>query len=88
MGSETDRKKALVEFCRALFEASDRTGHDFDDVQMQEAARREGSRVYVSFTVSWSAIGKVRGEVEEALDTLMPWDGLSASVDRSAEEDE
>ena len=74
----SDRRRALIAFCRDLFN-SNITGTDLDDVQMVEVKKRDfpqqpgGSGLHVSFSVSWHMIGKTGKEAHDALDVLLPY---------------
>ena len=78
MSDELDKKDALMDFCRGLFQTSNLIGTDFDDVQVFKVSGRDfpqqpnGTGVHVTFSVSWHAIGKSGELADDALGRLFP----------------
>ena len=67
--------RALLEFCRGLFNTSNLIGSDFEDVSVLQVERRfaqDKAGLHVQFTVSWHAIGKTGKDAHDALDALLP----------------
>ena len=76
--NESDKKRAILDFCRGLFATSNLIGTDFDDVHLMEVVERDfpqqpdGRGLHVSFSVSWHAVGKTGADAHDALESLIP----------------
>ena len=67
--------RALLKFCRSLFETGNLNGTDFDDVSVMKVERpfmQDEAGLHVQFTVSWHAIGKTGKDAHDALEVLLP----------------
>ena len=70
-----EASRALLKFCRSLFETSNLIGTDFKDASILEVKRpfvQDEGGLHVQFTVSWHAFGKAGKDAHDALDVLLP----------------
>ena len=76
MSDDLEIRAAILKFCEGLFATSNLIGTDFDDVSVMEVKGRnlpqqpDGAGLYVTFSVSWHAIGKTGERAHDALGTL------------------
>ena len=67
--------RALLKFCRSLFETSNLIGTDFEDASVLKVERpfvQDEVGLHVQFTVSLNALGKAGKDAQDALDVLLP----------------
>ena len=67
--------RALLKFCRSLFETGNLIGTDFEDVSVMKVERpfmQDEGGAHVQFTVSWHAFGKAGKDAHDALEGLLP----------------
>lgn len=67
--------RALMIFCRALFNTSNLIGSDFKDVSVRRVERhfvQDEAGLHVQFTVSAHASGKTGKDAHDALGVLLP----------------
>ena len=67
--------RALLKFCRSLFETGNLIETDFEDVSVMKVERpfvQDEAGLHVQFTVSWHAIGKTGKGAHDALEVLLP----------------
>ena len=67
--------RALLKFCRSLFETGNLIETDFEDVSVMKVERpfvQDEAGLHVQFTVSWHAIGKAGLDADAAYKELLP----------------
>ena len=78
--TEAEKKQAILQLCRGIFDTGNLVGTDFDDVRAFEVIsrnfpqRHDGAGLHISFSISWNAIGKIGEGGHNALDKLLPKD--------------